>query len=295
MSGVLMALGAASLWATLGLFGKLLYREGFSPVQLAMVRAVGGFLWLAVVMAPRWRLLRVARRDLMFLVLYGIGGFAFFEALYFVSIQRSTVAVAAALLYTAPAFVVLITSISLRSPPPRSDLLPLALVLAGVFLVTGAAGALGSISTSALLIGLASGLTYGTFTLFSKRSLDRFPPVVTAFYGLGVASVVLLPLAPPWRLPVHDARIALTLVALGIVPTLLPFLLFLGALRHLPSSAVSMLASIEPVIAALLGVFFLGEMLRVDRIAGIALIVCAALLIAWRGRREEAEVLPGAH
>ncbi len=287
--GAAMILAAASLWGTLGLFGKFLYRDGYTPLQLAGVRATIAFIGLGLVMLPQLHKLRIRARDLPFLVGYGIGGFAFFEALYFLTIERTAVAVAAALLYTAPAFVLLISSINERRKPGRAEILTLIAVLAGVFLVTGVLHTLEEerVSTVGLLLGLASGLSYGLFTLLSKYSTRRFSSVTTAFYGLATAAIVMSVIAPAWVVPIHSARTVVLLIALGIVATLVPFLLFLGGLAYLRASTASMLASIEPVVATLLGVALLGESLAMDQVAGIALIVSSALFLASRGKRAQ--------
>src|SRR5690606_20494342 len=107
-TGALMVLAAASLWGTLGYFGRRLYPLGITPLELASVRAAVGVLGLALWSARAPARLRIQPRDLPFFVLYGVISVALFQWLYFATIQRTTLANAAALLYTAPAFVVLL-------------------------------------------------------------------------------------------------------------------------------------------------------------------------------------------
>jgi inner membrane transporter RhtA len=76
----------------------------------------------------------------------------------------------------------------------------------------------------------------------------------------------------------------LLLIGLGVVPTLLPYALYLAALRHLRASTAAMLASIEPVIAAAYAAVLLGERMDGLQIAGMLLVVCAAVLLARDAR-----------
>lgn len=283
LAGTLLVLCAAGLWATFGLFATRLYAEGFSPWELASVRAFVAFAALLLWMTLTRRPLRVDRRTALFLVLYGIFGFAVFQVVYLGALQRTSVTVAAALLYTAPAFVLLIARFTLGEPLDGKRVALLGLVLIGVLLVTGSLGALlgpggGELSPMGIALGLGAGLTYGIYTVFSKAAMNRTTPGPALLWSLGAAALALALIAPPFE-PLLRSRSALPwLVGLGIVPTLLAYVLFLRALRLLRAGAASMIAAVEPVIAALLAALFLGERLRIEQAAGIACIVLAAAL-----------------
>ncbi len=291
--GAAMVLAAAALWGTLGLFARVLYEIGVRPMELASIRAAIGFLGLALWMLVRPRRLRLRTRDLGFFAAFGLVSIAFFEYVYFAAIEHTTVAVAVALLYTAPAFVVVLSWLSGRERLGRARLSALALVLAGVFLVTGAvrlvATGAATVSTAALAFGLLSGLTYGFYTLFGKRALERYDAVETVLYAFAFGSIFLTLAAPPWRpMLAHPGQLPLFLL-LGLLPTLASYLLYIGGLRHLSAGTASMLASAEPVVAAVLGAVLLGESLAVDQVLGIALIVAAGVLLARRGEDTAAD------
>jgi DME family drug/metabolite transporter len=290
--GALLVLGAAALWGSLGLFGRRLFAYHLTPLEIASARAALAFLALVVLFSPRIRSLRVARRDVPLLLVYGglsIGAFYF---LYMAAIERTTIAVAAALLYTAPAFV-LIISWGLRWEAVRPGLLvPLTAALAGVVLVTGAGAAFwrGSapLPAAAVGFGLASGITYALFTVLGKRVSERYGPMRTLFYAYAAGALVLAPAAPPWQVLVHHPDAVPVLAAMSLGPTLLASFLFLAALHHLAASTASMLATAEPVVAALLGVTVLGEPFGLDTAVGMALVVGAAIMLgnAARARRQ---------
>lgn len=287
-------LAAATLWATFGLFAKRLYTAGFTPLELASIRTWIGWLGLALLAASRPRRLRITRRDLPFFALYGIGAFALFEVLFLIALERTGVAIAAAMLYTAPAFVVLISAIVLREHLPLRHWLALLLVLAGVTLVTGAAGAMltgtAPLSGLVLLVGLGSGFAYGCYTIFSKRAAGRYDDeIFVVFWMFAFATLGLSVVAPPFAAMARPHGEWPALLGLGIVPTLLPYILYLTALRWLHASTAAMLASVEPVMAALLALVLLGETLDPPRIAGIVLIAAAAALLTRKVEQVEAE------
>jgi drug/metabolite transporter, DME family len=284
--GALMVLLAAALWASVGLFGKALYEAGHTPLELASVRAAVGFLALLAWMLARQEPIGVRRRELPLLALYGLGAFALFEYLYFETVQRTTLGVAAALLYTAPAFVVLGARLAGQERIGPVRWVSLGAVLVGVALVTGfpVAGAPSgaSLSGAVIALGLGSGVTYGLYTLLSKVAVQRHGERVSVLYALGFAAVAFAGIAPPWQPAMRAPQTLPLLIGLGLVPTLAAFLLYVGALRHLRATTASMLASSEPAIAALLGFVVLGEALFPSQTAGILLLSGAAALLSWR-------------
>lgn len=204
---------------------------------------------------------------------------------FLLALQQTSVAIAASLLYTAPAFVVLLSTLLWHEHLPRTHMVALGLVLAGVMLVTGAVGALlagtAPLGSMALLAGLVSGFTYGLYTLFSKAATRRYTdPIAPVFWMFAFATLGLTVVQPPFSAMARPHGEWAALLGLGIVPTLLPYLLYLQALRWLRASTAAMLASVEPVIAALLAAGLLGERLDATRLVGIALIAAAAAMLA---------------
>jgi drug/metabolite transporter, DME family len=288
--GAALVLGAASFWATFGIFAKHLYAAGFAPLELASVRAAVGLAGFALILGPR--LLRrqvhterrVGARDLFFLAAYGILGYALFTLAFFAALERTTVSVAVALLYTAPAFVMLMSALLWRERIGGLRLVSLLLVLGGVLLVTGAAAAIvtggAALPAAALLIGIGAGATYAIYTMFSKVSTQRYGPGISLLGSFTFATIVFAIIAPPHVPFLRQPEHTLALVALGIVPTLIPYALYLRGLRELRASTAAMLASAEPMIAALLAAGLLHERLEPLQLAGMALIVAAAVLLA---------------
>ncbi|MGH7483205.1 MAG: DMT family transporter [Longimicrobiales bacterium] len=287
LAGGALVLLAAALWATLGIFGKVLEARGLAAVELASARACIAALGAGIYLLARdRRALRIRALELPFFILYGVVGFALFQLAFFETLERTTVAIAVALLYTAPAFVVLLSWLTRQEPVARGRLLPLGLVLAGVFLVTGAAWGVATGAASlpgpAVALGLASGLTYALYTVLGKRATRHHAPATVLFRVFAVAAVALALFAPPWRIAADHTDSLALLLLLGLLPTLAAYALYARALELLPASTAALLASVEPVIAALLGWAILGEGLGWDRALGVACIVVATASLAQR-------------
>jgi drug/metabolite transporter, DME family len=283
--GAALVIGAASLWASLGIFGRMAFAHGVPALDVASVRAFLAFvaiLPLALLQGPGLRRLRLPPRDLPLLLGYGAIGIGAFYFVYLAAIERLPIAVAAALLYTAPAWVITIAWIMRWEPVRPGRLVPLALVLVGAFLVTGAFQNLAAVDALGVAAGIASGAAYAIFTVIGKRIRERYDVLTTFLFAYGAGALVLAVVAPPWRtlLEYPDALTVLILMALG--PTLLAVLLFYVGIRHIDASTASMLATIEPVIAALLALAWLGESLTGAVVAGTGLIVAAAVLLRPR-------------
>jgi drug/metabolite transporter, DME family len=308
--GALLVLAAASLWATFGIFAKRLYEAGLAPLELASTRAAVGFAAVALFVAVRagaraamrresappavsaspkaggTSLLAVARapRSLLFFAAYGVLGYALFTLVFFRALEVTTVSVAVALLYTAPAFVLAMSAVLWQERVDAARIAALCLVLGGVLLVTGAAGSLlrgsATLPAAALGLGLAAGATYAVYTMFSKVSTERYGPTSSLFWSFGFATLAFALLSPPHAPFVTAPEQTVALLGLGIVPTLMPYALYLAALRELRASTAAMLASIEPVVAAVLAALLLHERMDLLQGLGVLLVVSAAALLA---------------
>jgi drug/metabolite transporter, DME family len=274
---------AASIWGTLGLFAKILYAEGVSFEALVAVRASLG--WTAMLLFVLLRRgagsLRVARRDLLFLVPLGILGIGAFYWLYFFTVRESTVGTAAILLYSSPAFVALLAWIFLKETLGLLRLLALTLTFGGIFLVVGGYDP-GTLEVSPLVLtaGLLSGLTYGLYSIFGKPMAGHLEPAVILSYALGFGSLLLVLAALPtfYTLVGLSSRSYALLFMLAVVHTALAFGLYTVGLKRLDAGQAAIVATVEPVVAGAIGVVLLGEKLTALKVIGALLVLAGAAL-----------------
>jgi DME family drug/metabolite transporter len=281
--GYAQVAAAAVLWGTIGLAARSIFAAGLTPLQAAAWRATGAFVLLLVLsLALNPSALRVERRDIPLLAAYAAVSVAGFMTIYFTAIGLTTVATAAVLLYTAPAWVVLMARALFGEPMTPMKTATVGLTFAGCALVVGAIGP-GAVrlTPAGLLAGLGAGLTYALYSIFGKTALRRLSPLTTVVYTLGFGALFLL--AATRGLPPLPAA---SLAPLGYVivgPTAMAYLLYIGGLRWVEAGRASIVATLEPVVAALGGALVLREPFGAAQWIGAALVIGGVVLVQAEG------------
>lgn len=285
MRGYVYIFLAASLWAFLGPFAKIAFREGVSPMEVAFWRAVlaWGFFGAHAVLR---RQVRVALRDVPALVAFGVTGVAMFYGIYQLAVERGGAALAAVLLYTAPAWVTVLSRLLYAEAVTLAKLGALFLTLAGVAGISiGAGGDLGpgfQIDAPAVLLGLAAGLCYSMYYIFGRHFSGRYTSPNLFLYMLPIGAVCLY----PWvRFSDKSPAAWAALVLIAMFCTYGAYYCYYLGIKHLEISRASIAATLEPVVAAVVAYFWWGEIFTPIGYAGSALILIAVLLVVWDGAR----------
>jgi drug/metabolite transporter, DME family len=285
--GAALVVSAAAMWATFGTMARLLYARGFTAMELASVRTWIALIGAAAIAIATRERLRVPVRSIPFFAAYGILGFAAFEVLLLLSLQYVSVPVAISFLYTAPVFVLILARVLYAEPVTPLKIAALLLSISGVVFVSGAAGIVlhgqATIPAAGLWLGLGAGAGYALYTLFGRAAASRATPLASVFWSFLFAALALAAVQEPVGPLLRDPGSVPLLLALGIVPTLLPYLLFLRALRTVPAGTASMLACSEPLFAAFIAMIVVGDRMTAMQAAGMTLIVAASVLLAIGG------------
>jgi len=282
--GYLFAVGAAGLWATLGLlYGELTGELGIGPLTVAFFRAALSFLILAPALLLRARgSLRLRGRDLPLFLAFGLFGIAGFYVVYVYAVMYAGMAIAVVLLYTAPLWVVLISWRFLGERIRKETAIALALAMGGCALVAQVYDpGLVRLNGMGVLLGLGAGLSYALYTVFTKAAVRRYRPWTVMFYSLGFGALFLLPLQSPEEVAAAlqgEALVRLLLLALG--PTLGAAFLYALALQRLPAGVASTVATLEPVMGVLLAVTVRGERISFPQMIGAGLIITGVVLLS---------------
>jgi len=297
--GYLMAASAAILWGVNGAVSKTILATGLSSERLAEVRSLGaaaGLLTIVAVMAPRR--LRIRRRELPYLIAFGVGGLAFVQWFYFLAIHRLAIGVALLIEYLAPLLVALWARFAYHEHVRRRIWIALGLALVGLATIVDVFGGATTLSTPGVAFALAGAVAYAVYVLLAEHVVGGRDPVSLLGFGFLLAAVFWAAIAPPWSFPLsaltHDTSLfghlesvhlpvwglVLWMVVLG---TIIPFFLLVSALRHLSASRVAIVAMLEPVAGAFVAWAWLGESLGGLQLGGAA-IVLAAIVLAQTAR-----------
>jgi drug/metabolite transporter (DMT)-like permease len=284
---------------------KVVLRSGgLSAQRLSEVRVTGAAVLLfAIVVATRPAALRVERRELGFLVAFGVLGLALVQFFYFVAIRRLDIGIALVIQYIAPVLVALWARFFEREPVRRRLWLALALALGGLSLVVDLWRGI-SIDTLGVGACLCAAFAYATYVVMADHALRRGRDTVSLLaWGFLFATLFWSALEPWWTFP-HD-RLGESASLLGrldgvhlpvwtllgyvvVFGTVVPFVFIVTALRHVSATRAIVLAMLEPVLAAVVAFGWLGETLSGVQIAG-AVLVLAGILIAQTARAERRE------
>ncbi len=287
IGGYGLVLIAAALWATMGLFYKGLMAAELAPITIIFWRAgVAALILFLTLGLQRRGKLHVDKSDWPLFLGFGAIGVATFFVIYIYAIKLTGMGVAAVLMYTAPAWVTVLSTFLFHERLTARKGLALLLAVAGCALVGKVYDLDGiTLNLPGLLVGLAAGLTYGFYILFCKAVADRGYNAWTALaYGLGIGALCLLPFQTVGELRtiVTSPELLFWIAILGLVPTLGGGAAFNAGLHSVPASDASIVATLEPAIATFLGWAFMGEHLDPPQILGAGLILAAVVVLQVR-------------
>jgi drug/metabolite transporter (DMT)-like permease len=289
---------AAALFALNGTVSKVILAAGMSAMRLTELRCTGaaiGLLLVLLVVAPGR--IRISAREIPLLAAYGVAGVALTQCFYFVAIARMPVSIALLLEYTAPLMVALWARFVFRQPVRNRVWAALGLSLAGLALVAEVwqGSTLNGVGVAAALV---AAVALAAYYLLGEHSASSRDPLSTTFWAFVFASLLWAVVQPWWSFPLGETRgstsllgnlddvslplwtLMLCMVVLG---TIVPFVLVLSGLHHLPATRVGMVGMLEPVLAGVVAWAWLGEALSAVQLAG-AVVVLAGIVLAQTSR-----------
>jgi len=291
--GYVMAIAGALAFSVNGSVSKVTLESGVDSLSLVLLRCAGatvGFFLLVLLIEPRR--LRVGRHELPLLLVYGVIGIALVQWLYFVAIARLPVGVALLLEFTAPVLVALWARFVQHQNLGRSVWLALGLALAGLTLVAQVWQGF-SLDVIGVVAGLGAALSLATYYIAGKQAMTSRDTLSLAFWAFVIATAFWTVVHPWWTVPwdLMNESVALpggldsTVPVWGLITwiivlgTVVPFLLVLGALRHLPVTTAGIVGMVEPVLAGVVAWLWLDETLSFTQIVG-AIVVLVGIVVA---------------
>ncbi len=272
---VLILISAASFGA-MPIFARFAYASGVDTITLLFVRFTMATALLAAVMATR-RIPPPRGKALLSLVAMGAVGYVGQAMCYFTALTLASAGLVALLLYLYPALVAAMSAVVLKERLPARTLAALAMALAGAAMTVGFGGG-GTVAGAAFAIGAA--VIYSVYIIAGTGLMRVVSPLPASAVIMASAGVVYGALVaargPRWPASV-GGFVAISAVAVVTVVATVTF--FAGLERVGPTNA-SLLSTFEPVVSVGLAALVLGERLAPLSLAGGALILAAAMLVA---------------
>ena len=289
---VLFVLIAGTLWGMIGIFVRRYTALGLSPLRTAALRiTLSALIFSVFVLIYRPKLYTIKLRDLWCFLGTGIVSVALFTYCYFTSMELSSLSVAAVLLYTAPAFVMLFSLIFFRERMTILKGFSLILAVLGCAMTTGVVGGTPNVTLSGLLFGLGSGICYALYSIFSRFALDRgyepFTVTLYTFLFASAATLALIDVRSVVDVVTKDASSILFALLFAVTSCVLPYVFYTLGLKYISSSTASIIATVEPVVATAVGALVFAEPIGVPfGYIGVALVFLSVALINLRVKRK---------
>ncbi len=276
-------MAAGSLWGCIGFFNRNLSALHIAAPSVVLIRNLGACALLAILFLLMDRsVFRIRLRHLPIFLATGIVSILFFTLCYFKSQEASSLAVAAILLYTAPTFVVILSALFFKEKLTKKKLAALVIAFLGCSFVTGIWSGGLDVSLTGLILGLGSGFFYATYSIFGRFALQHYQPFTVTFYTFLVAGLGSLFFLDQRDMAAIANSPKALLFCLGLMffATVLPYLLYTKGLNDLGDSGkASILASVEPVVASLVGILAFGEPMNLGVILGLVCILISVYIL----------------
>ena len=286
-------IGAAALfWGIAATMGRAVFTGrvpglkvgAIDPLILSQTRTTLSLLVLFPVLLIRRGApsLRVPARDLFRFLSLGVLGVAASNYLYYLAIQRTNVATAIILQYTAPVWVLIYTVVRGGPKPSLRRSAAVALAVAGCTLAVGFGGSgqlrLDSVGVVAALLAAFS---FAFYNVGGHSVLARYDRWKVLLWVLASAATFWIFANPPWKIVAahYGTQQWAFMLVFSLVSVLAPFSCYFAGLQHLEPTRAVVVSCLEPVFSIVIAAIALGELLRPLQTVGIVVVLVAIVLI----------------
>ncbi len=277
---------AGVMWGTGFLYLQFVLNGGLTPQEIVSWKMLIGFLFMLLyTLRKNPKALRIDKQGLLLIGILGLVCHTFYNLFMNLSVERTTIATAVALIYTAPFFVLLISRFLFNEKFTPLKVISVIIAVSGVYLtVTG--GQLDQLAYDrvGIVFGLGAGFTYGVMNLYSKFLITRYLQQTILTYAFGFAFLFSLSFSDPaaaFRLD-FDPWLWVNLILLGLVPTALSYTFFTAGLSYkIESSKAAVVATIEVPISVLGSFLIFSEALNLMKLLGITMVLISVFLLRW--------------
>ena len=285
----ILVLIAGVSWGLIGVFTKAIDALGFTEMQMLFVKGVlaTAVLFLITFFKDKKQLKLKNWKDIRYFIGTGIISFTFFSWAYMKAVNLTSLGVAAVLLYTAPTFVMLFSILLFGEKMTKTKGIVLLMTFVGCILVTGLLEGGLTFTWQGIAIGLASGVGYALYSIFGTYAIRAgYGSLSISFYTFLMATIVMTFLVEPATVVSQITEMGQWPLAISfaLLTTVVPYLTYTKGLSGLPASKASVTATIEPVVAAILGIVVFHESVTMLKVTGIVLVLSSVVVM---GRTEQ--------
>jgi drug/metabolite transporter (DMT)-like permease len=301
LRGYLYIMAACFLWGVAAALGRFIFtNQGdrsassyIDPLVLSETRTAFTFavLFSILVVKRGWRALRVPRADLATLAMLGVFGLAMSNFTYYLAIERTNVATAIMLQYTAPVWVLLYLALRGKQKPTLRQVAAVVMAICGVPLLIDIFGGAGlRLDKLGVAAAILAAFAFAFYNIAGHDILQRSDRWTVLLYVTGSAALFWLVINPPWKLIAANYSQAqwVFLALFALISALGPFTLYASGLQHLEPTRAMIAACMEPVFAIAIAALALGEGVSLLQAVGIVMVLAAIIVVELptRARRD---------
>ncbi|MGA2413591.1 MAG: EamA family transporter [Candidatus Sulfotelmatobacter sp.] len=285
--GVSAALGRALFTGRLPFFNAAL--RPIDPLILSQTRTTFSLLVLLPILAGSqgWQRIKMPTRDLAHCFLLGTLGVAVSNYFYYVAIQRTNVATAIIVQYTAPVWVLMYVVARRQQKLSLQKVTAVALAVTGIALVIGVIGSHSRsgkalrLDSYGLIAALLASFSFAFYNVAGHRILARYDRWRVLIWTLAASALFWLFVNPPWTIFAARYSMAqwLFLFVFSMISVLGAFSLYFLGLQHLEPTRAIIASCLEPVFSIVLAAVLLGEILRPIQTLGIVFVLAAIVIV----------------
>jgi len=282
--GYLMVAAGATLWGTVGIQVQTLFNYNISLQSIVFWRLFFAFIILfSFVFFTNKKWLMIDKKGLIYLALMGLFSQLLFNLFYFSCIQKTTIATAVTLLYSAPIFIAVMARIFYKELFTPVKIIALFLSMGGCFFAaTGGSVAVLKINLIGVLMGLGAGFTFSLVTIISKAIIHKYHQFTIIVYALGFGLLFYLPFSHPLiifqrNLPLE---VWLLIASFGVISTAIAYGLYITGISYgIEVSRAGIISTLELVVAVILSYLIFKEVLWGWKLAGILMVVFSVVIV----------------
>ncbi len=274
---------AAVFWGTAGIFVRNL-EDTFGQMQLVFWRAVlSAIVFGLIIIFKDKTFLKINLKDIWLFICAALFSIVLFNFSYYTTMSLTSLSVAAVLLYTAPFFVVIISVLIFKERLNINKISACVVAFVGCCFVTGLFDTTQRLSTKSVFYGLLTGFGYALYTIFGKLLMKRgYKTLTITFYIFFFAAIFTIPFINPAETVVSAVKNKedMIIVALmAVFNTVIPYILYTAGLKGVDPSVAPIIATVEPVVATLVGCFIFNEDISFYGIIGIVLVLASVVIL----------------
>ncbi len=282
---------SAFFWGIIGLFIRSL--EG-SVSQMGMV--FGRSFFTAIILGvfilfKDKKLFKIKLIDLPLFIGAGILSIVLFNFSYFKTMSLTSLSVAGVLLYTAPFFVVFFSAVLFKEKINLKKAIACVIAFVGCLFVSGVFDSGSKITTLAIVFGLLSGLGYALYTIFGRLLIDKkYNTFTITFYVFLFSTIGCVPfddIVSTVTTTFTSLKVLIIMLLMAFFSTVIPFIFYTKGLLGVEASVAPIIATLEPVVATVVGVIVYNEALTLSGVLGILFVLGSVVILNLKDRKNE--------